>query len=390
MWYNKSMKIVLFGGTFDPPHVEHVRMAEEAVRELQPDLLLVMPTFLPPHKETLFAASAADRLEMCRLAFSDIPCARVSDYEISRARKSYSYLTVRAVAKKYPGAEILFLMGTDMLETFDKWKNPEKILRYSLPVLCEREGEGTSAAVSAERFSDKFGVRILRLGYVGKKVSSTDYKIDRLLGLPALGRLPGRVEDYVEEKGLYFSFVPFSFLRERLKMSRLVHTAGVIRKALELCAATGVSRRKAFAAAALHDCAKYEDPSDYPGFRLPEGVPRPVVHQFLGAYVAETVLGEKDEEVLDAVRYHTSGKPGMSVLGKIIFVADMIEENRNYPEVDELRAKVKESFEEGFILCLERSYRFVVQSGKPVFPLTRKAAEFYRCLPSSEAEIRKE
>lgn len=93
-----------------------------------------MPTSSPPHKETFFKATDADRLEMCRLAFGDINGAEVSDFEINAGGKSYSYVTLDYLKKQYPDYKILFLMGTDMLASFDKWKYPEKYSR--LPRRC--------------------------------------------------------------------------------------------------------------------------------------------------------------------------------------------------------------------------------------------------------------
>lgn len=374
------MTILFFGGTFDPPHKEHVAMAEEAVKQFRPDKLIIMPTFLPPHKETFFCASAADRLAMCKLAFSGIPCAEISDYEIAARGKSYSCVTMKALSEKYRGAKILFLMGTDMLDSFDRWKNPEVILQYSLPVLCEREGDGVAAEDSVKRFYEKFGVKPEVLAYSGKNVSSTTYKIDRLLGLPTGDIVPEKAESYADKNGLYAPDERFLFLRSHLKRSRLIHTAGVMKLAIKLAKKTGASTKKAFIAAALHDCAKYEDPAEYPSFSLPEGVPEPVVHQFLGAFIAENVLGEKDEEILGAIRWHTSGKPDMTLLEKIVFSADMAEENRVYPGAEELRAALEKDFETGFRLCLKRSYEFVIGSGKPVYGLTREAAEYYSAL----------
>ncbi|MBO6262993.1 MAG: nicotinate (nicotinamide) nucleotide adenylyltransferase, partial [Clostridia bacterium] len=122
-------KIVIFGGTFDPPHIEHINMAKACDDELSPDLFIVIPTFEPPHKRTLFCASPSERLEMCRLSFSGMKNVVISDYEIQNEGKSYTYLTVEHFAEVYPCADIYFLLGTDMLTSFDKWKFPDRILK---------------------------------------------------------------------------------------------------------------------------------------------------------------------------------------------------------------------------------------------------------------------
>ena len=95
------MKIVLFGGTFDPVHAEHVKLARGAIKELSPDKLIVLPSYVPPHKAGA-SASAEHRLKMAQIAFSFDPRIEVSDYEISKGGSSYSYITVEHFRSLYP------------------------------------------------------------------------------------------------------------------------------------------------------------------------------------------------------------------------------------------------------------------------------------------------
>ena len=108
------MKIALFGGTFDPPHNEHVRLLRAASKQLKADKIIVMPAGIPPHKSRV-VTDGAHRLAMAKLAFSDIPNVEVSDWEISQQGKSYTLLTLQELKKRYPEAELVFLMGADML-----------------------------------------------------------------------------------------------------------------------------------------------------------------------------------------------------------------------------------------------------------------------------------
>ena len=98
----------------------------------------------------------------------------------------------------------------------------------------------------------------------------------------------------------------------------------------------------------MHDCAKFlgADAPELKGFKCPENVPPPVVHQFSGAYVAEHTFGVKDEAVLNAIRYHTSGRENMSGLDKLIFLSDLLEEGRDYNGVEELREIFKKDIDE--------------------------------------------
>ena len=368
--------IVFFGGTFDPPHVEHVQMVRAVIEELSPKKVIIMPTFKPPHKNVFDSATPDQRLEMCKLAFSSFKEVEVSDMEIKAGGLSYSYITMEKLYEKY-GEKIRFLVGTDMLESFHTWKYPEKILEYADMILCVREESHISGDESAKRFYERFGVKVTILDYIGKDYSSSSFKIQRMLGLETTGFLTREVSDYVEKNRLYIGGRNELFVREHLKKSRLVHTCGVMTTALKISKKLGQNTDKALTAALLHDSAKYLDYKSYSDFEMDDDVPPPVVHQFLGAYVAERILGIDDEEILNAIRYHTSGRPGMGILEKIIFVSDMIEPSREFDWVYELRKAVDEDFEKGFLRCLKRSYDFVVEKKDPVYHLTKDALDYY-------------
>ena len=368
-------KLILYGGTFDPPHTEHIAALKAAKEETGADKIIVMPDNIPPHKQTNYMASAADRLEMCRLAFGDF--ATVSDYEILSEGKSYSYKTVEKIKAEYPDYEILFLMGTDMLSTFDKWKYPEKILENATPLLCERTGDGEKKDETLKRFKEQFGVEAKSLDYVGKELSSSEIKFRLMFSLPVDGMLKNVVYEYI---GGHFVYKPdkfFAFVRENEKPKRIEHTLGVMLMAKELAKKEGAPQNKALLAALLHDSGKYLNAENFPECEIPPGTPEPVVHQYLGAYIAEKILEVNDEEVVDAIRYHTTGKENMTLLGKIIFTADMLERGRDYEGVEKLRQITKENFENGFKAALCRSLDFVKESGRPICDLTQKAYDYY-------------
>ena len=112
---------------------------------------------------------------------------------------------------------------------------------------------------------------------------------------------------------------------------------------------------------------------------LPENVPAPVVHAFLGAYIAEKVLGVTDKEILDAIRYHTSGRANMSTLEKLIFVADMVEEGRTYEGVEYLRDLYeKEDFEHCFRECLKEEVVHLINKKQYIYEKTLEAYDYYK------------
>ena len=140
----------------------------------------------------------------------------------------------------------------------------------------------------------------------------------------------------------------------------------------------GLDKDDVFLAGLLHDVAKYVDYKTVKGFTKPLDMPEPVVHAFLGEYMARNILGIKNEEVLDAIKYHTSGKPEMSKLAKLIFVADMVEEGRTYDGVEELRRYYEtKSLDECFIECLKEETIHLKNKKQPVYHLTLDAYNYY-------------
>ena len=116
------MKIAIYGGSFNPPHLGHVEAARTVASALAPDRLLIVPASVPPHKELADGSpTAQQRLELCRLAFADIPGAEISEMELCREGKSYSYDTVRLLREENPDAQLILVVGTDMLLSFEKW-----------------------------------------------------------------------------------------------------------------------------------------------------------------------------------------------------------------------------------------------------------------------------
>ena len=120
------MRLGIYGGTFSPPHMGHVLAAEAFVREIALDRLLIMPTAIPPHKEAHDVPADEHRLALCRLAFEGIAGAEVSDLELRRGGRSYTYLTLRELQRE--DQEIFFLCGTDMLLSLDSWRNADEVM----------------------------------------------------------------------------------------------------------------------------------------------------------------------------------------------------------------------------------------------------------------------
>lgn len=379
--------IGIFGGSFDPVHLDHVNVCRLFYQKAKLSELLVIPTFVSPFKSEAYVSAEA-RLDMLRLAFSDF-CGNVtiSDEEISRGGKSYTFETIANIASRYKNqnAELCFLIGEDSALTFHTWKNPREILAFARIAIAGRGGgklERTAAFF--EKHNAPLNKKPLLIESNGFASSTLAREYVRL-GVNAEELLGTKVGEYIQKNGLYRGDDKYyRFVKEHVTAARLKHTAGVIYLAREYAKRLGVSEQKAALAALLHDCAKYLDYNDYAGFDLAaiaarygeKTVPAPVIHQFLGAYIAKNVLGITDDEVLSAIERHTTGAPDMTTLEKIIFTADLLEPSRDYGEVDELRAAVDENFEQGFKLCVERIHKYLKKGDEPLF-ITDKTYEYY-------------
>ncbi len=371
------IKIGILGGTFDPVHSEHVRLAKSAIEELALDKLFVMPTCVPPHKKVM-PASAEDRLNMLRLAFQGVDKVELSDYEIKKEGKSYTYLTVEHFKSVYENAQLYFIVGGDMLNDFHKWKYPERVLGACDLAVFGREDYFSDYQAQKEYFEKTFGKSFIKLNYNGKVFSSTKIRVYASFGLGIDGFTEPAVCEYIKETGLYKGDKYTEFVKKVLPEKRLIHTANVVVTAGKKVRSLGLDADQVRISATLHDCAKYMDYTKVKGFELPENVPQPVIHAFLGAFVAEKVLGITDAEILDAIRYHTSGKPEMSLLGKLIFVADMVEDTRNYEGVDKLRELYeREDFEKCFRECLKEEFLHLINKKQYIYSKTIDAVEYY-------------
>ena len=172
------MKIVIYGGSFNPPHCGHVEAVRAVAEALKPDKLLIIPASIPPHKEMAAnSASAQERLILSQLAFEDVPNAEVCDIELHRQGKSYSSDTLKQLMEIYPQAEFSFAMGTDMLLSFEEWHEFRFLLdNMTLAVFCRNEGENGDIGKHAEYLRREYGARIVYINHEPVPMSSTEIR----------------------------------------------------------------------------------------------------------------------------------------------------------------------------------------------------------------------
>lgn len=364
------MKIGVFGGTFNPPHNGHVRLAKAAADELKLDKLLVIPSCIPPHKIAAKLADGQERLEMCRLAFGCDPRFEVSPMELERGSRSYTVETLRELKALYPDSELYFIVGSDMLESFDKWYLWQEILSLSVLCAASRE-EGYNPDLS--RFG-KLAERIKIITLDPLEVSSTQIRNSAGEVSPEL--LDPKVAAYIREHGLYDDGLNRyrELLRGKLNPRRLFHSECVSECAGVLAERYGASVEKARLAGLLHDVMKNAPANEQlalmPDITSLELLNTKVWHQISGeAFLRQNGI-VTDEEILGAVRWHTTGKAGMTLLEKIIYVADFISADRDYKDVEVVRRLAYISLEHAILYTSRYTVNKMVSQDLLLHPAT--------------------
>ena len=383
-------RIGIYGGTFNPPHIGHIRAAQHAVQALGLDELLLVPDRIAPHKVIPSGtANPQQRLEMVRLAAKDLDKAKVLDLELKREGPSYTYQTIEELKQQYPHDELVLLMGTDMFLSFMTWKNPEIILSHAALGVFYRGDRGEVAQIDlakAQMEADGHTVYLVENPVVD--ISSTDLR--RMLALHCAGPfLPDGVADYIRRHRLYETWTDWKNLPieeleavviRLLNPKRVAHVLGCRDAAVSLARRWGADETDAARAALLHDITKALDGplqltlcSEY-GIILDDfsrKYPK-TLHALTGGYVAQRIFGE-NQEVVDAIFSHTTGKRDMNTLQMIIYIADYMEPNRDFPGVEDLRKAAYEDLHKAMELGLHMTLQHLARQGNEVSPASQEA-----------------
>ena len=387
------MKIGIYGGTFNPIHTGHIHAAKQAQQALGLDKLLMIPDRIAPHKEIPSGSPTPEqRMDMLRLAVAGESEMEVSDIELKREGKSFTYLTVEAIREAYPEAELFLLMGTDMFLSFHTWMHPERITAAVTLAVMYRGEKGEAARIEARRAEmEAAGVRVVLVKNDTINISSTQLR--RLIAFHCAGEfLPDGVYEYIREKGLYDSCADWKHLPMEqlepivirlLNPNRVAHVLGCRDTAVELAKHWGADERDAARAGILHDitkaldgplqltlCREYGTILDEFGYKYPK-----TLHALTGSLVADRIFGE-DEAVVSAICHHTTGKADMNLLETIIYVADYMEPCRNFPGVEQLRELAFSNITAALKLGLEITLQHLANLGDEVSPASREALEF--------------
>lgn len=373
---NMIKRIGILGGGFDPIHYGHLTAAECVRHELDLDYILFIPTGRPPHKET--ATFQEHRYLMTALAIADNDRFRITRMELDRPGPSYTVDTLRALKeqaeKEGADTELFFIIGADEMLQISNWKDS-----HLLPDLCKW--------VSVTRPGYNADGDLLEIP--GLDISGTALRKRVKSGASLRYLTPPSVERYIRELDIYNTSYEelHKSVSTHLSEKRYRHTLGVIETSVLLAARYGANLRKAYLAALLHDYAKeFEEDKKRElcrEFALPVDSVQDgfinLMHGPLSAEFTRRKFGIDDPEILDAIRFHTTGRAKMSLLERIIKIADNIEPNRkDYPGLDDIR-RLSEAdlpdLRKSTAKAIRRDIEYTEGMGRVIHPLGREALE---------------
>ena len=397
------MRIALFGGSFDPFHYGHIELIRGALDSGSADVVIVIPTVsnnfkrgrvLIPAPYRYYMTKAAVEAEFKKNVF-------VSDIEFGLDGISYSVNTIKEITKGsviipflmkngVPGEvaaerhQFFWLCGSDILPTFDKWYKASEILSYVVLLVAARKGDDTDIREQGARLKGLFGCDLAVFEMKGVDQSSSDVK-----SKGDYKSLPQTVQDFIATHDIYNTIRALDYcsddacvkfydyavrLYPLLSSKRLLHTLNVGLLSAKLAHDHGADADKALIAGTLHDCAKEIDIEEQR--RMAEEVcgslfeHEKLLHSPAGAYMAKKDFGVEDQEILDAITYHTTGRPDMTLLDKIVYLADKIEPARTYTDLTEMRRLAPIDIDASIMLCLESVMDKFRRKGRDIHPIT--------------------
>lgn len=389
------MHIGILGGTFNPIHYGHLRLAKRVRRAFSLDGCVLMVANDPPHKSVEGSVSAQTRFEMANLAIEADGCSKyiaACDLEIRLGGTSYTVNTLQAIHDIHPNIHPTLIVGADMLYDIPNWRSPGTIFKLADMIAVQRKNKGDSRhalahlKLIARDLHHTYGAKIHVADLSIPDISSSNIR-ERVHNAESIsGLTPYAVERAIYENSLYQTDLVtriIADLEKRLSKKRLIHSISTMREAIELADMYNADRDKCRLAALLHDCAKIND-TDYIEAARKLGIEvdkyerdfPALLHAKLGAYNARHLYGIDDEEIALAIESHTLCRKGMSDVEKIVYIADKIEPLRSYPGVEGLRVAARRGLNTGLLACMDFSIAHLRETKDSIHPGILEAREY--------------
>ncbi|MBR3832614.1 MAG: nicotinate-nucleotide adenylyltransferase [Mycoplasmataceae bacterium] len=338
------MKIGLFGGSFNPIHKGHIKIAKLALENLKLDKIIFIPCQKNPFKKKMDYVDGKMRLEMIELVLEKNM--EVSNLEISRQGLSYTIDTVKYFKNLYKDSELFLIIGSDNLQRLHKWKDIDEIAKLTKISVFKRTKDINKTII--KKYNG-----ILINNQLQKESSTSFFKGD-------FDVVDEKVRKYIGYNKIYFEQI----LKNVLDEKRFLHSKNAQNFAIDLAKSIKFDVKKAAFSAFVHDIAKNlanqnkqmarEIIANQTGFKEIEDYK---LHQELGYIILKYKFNIEDD-ICNSVRVHTSLSLNLSQLDKIVFIADKLCRGRKYPGIQQVRKLVLENFDEGFKKVVERTKKF--------------------------------
>lgn len=397
------MKIGVYGGSFDPVHNGHIAMIRSALKSGFIDCVIVIPSVrnsfklytnkLPPPYRLYMMKETVEGLGLKNVFVSDVEYGidGVSYTSVVLAKLTSDehiipFLTENGIKRKKAEEhhEFFWMMGSDTLGSFEHWYKPGEILNYASLLAAVRPGDDTDVEKAKASIKKNLGgrVEIFRLDGIdcssSQITSSGDYSqvpepALEFIKRHALYTENTKLEGVSDEARKQF-FEAAVWMHRYLGGKRLLHTLNVGYLSAHLADLYGCDKDKALIAGALHDCAKelpieqqLEMAKRYTGDLFTE---KKIIHSSAGATFVKEKLGIDDKEILDAICYHTTGRGNMTVLEKIVYLADKIEPARNYMDLGPIRETAEHDLDEAVRMTADAVRNKFKSQGRDMHPVT--------------------
>ncbi len=385
----KYNKIGIMGGTFDPIHNQHLFIANTALEKLNLDVVLFIPTGKVPHKNNLKITDKIHRYNMTSLAINDNDKFIITDIETNSDETNYTFQTLQRL-REQTDAKLYFIIGIDTLFTLYTWRNLDivsslcSIVTFKRPDYQEKEENKEAIA--------KYNLDIIPIDDVSISLSSTEIRRKLSIGESIKYIVPDNVIHYASKHNLYATYYSDEFIdklesdiKNILSDYRYTHTMAVLTLSKQLAMHYGADVQSITVCALLHDYAKemtkeekikyltdnnlYVDEFVLGNIELSHGI--------IAKDIAVKKYGIKDKDMLNAIEYHTTGRPEMSVLEKILFLSDSLEPNRKFKEIPELTKLAFNDIDQAIVECIKIKLDYTKETGKLEHPLGITAYDYY-------------
>lgn len=337
-------RVGILGGSFDPIHKGHIHIAKLVKEQLELDKVLFIPNKVSPFKTSTPPVDFDHRYEMCKIACKEYPYFEVSDIEKNLSEPSYTIHTIKALKEKYDD-EYYFIVGSDQAKKLHEWRDIEELSKLVTFVVVDRDGSNT-----------KCDIPHIKVEGLLHQASSQKVRWGHFIFIDE------HVRKYIFDNELYIRDI----VRSKMSDRRFAHSLSVRNVSMHLAKMHGLDEHKASLAALLHDIAKEFDDETverYMSFESKEhqAMPKPVLHQYVGASYVKNILRLDDDDVYNAIYYHTTGGIA-NPYAYILFIADKIEPTRGYDATLEMSiAQIDLKTAYDYVLRKQREY---IKKGK--------------------------